>query len=348
MTNPVISLQNLNNELSATVAKFDLLSVVNSAQTAVTDFATAVETKLGTQINQVVGGFQALTQELDDVVPIVNGQIQLSSNLSAFGLNVGGLSVSLNVPAIDLGQSLAGFGAAASQVTGALENAAGVANKGIALLTENPVGLEIKNQVSNLNSDLQALTEDVVEGGFLVFAVTAAIPEAIANTLQKITNEPIEKITNALKEIAPGINGAIENINKVIGGVLKGFSIVQDFIGSVTGFINNTITALTQGLTGFINNVIESAVAPFQTVIDGVIADVEKVLPVDINFEIKANIEAGLTGKAAELLQPYTTLNINDIESKLLAIPTSLSGMLSNNAIKINISTPINIIGGNR
>lgn len=347
MTNPVISLQNLNNELTATVAKFDLLSVVNSAQTAVTDFATSIETKLGTQINQVVGGFQSLTQELDDVVPIVNGQIQLSSSISSFGLNVGGLSVSLNVPAIDLGQSLAGFSTAASQLTSGLENAAGVANKGIALLTENPAGLEIQKQVSDLNNDLQALTEDTMGGGFLEFAITAATPEAIANTLQKITGEPIEKITNAIKEIAPGINGAIDSINKVIGGALQGLSVVQDFIGSVTGFINNTLTSLTQGLTGLVNNVIESVVSPFQSVIDGLIADVEAVLPVDINFEIKANIEAGLTSEAAALLQPFTTLSIDQIEAELLTIPTTLSDMLTDSTLKISISTPINIIGSN-
>ena len=340
MTTPAISIQNLNSELASVTAKFDLLSVANTAQNAVVNFATAVETKLGTQVGQVVGGFQSLTQELDDVVSFVGGKpITLSVGVNA------STGLSLNVaPAQDLAASLSGFSQVASSLNAPLENASGVMNKGIALLAENPPGLNIKKETSASNSDLEALTEDTVEGGFLEFSVTAATPEAIAKTLNKVTNESVQAISSAISDIAPGIVGIASGIQSIIAPVLNGISLVSNLVNNVVGFISNTVQALTQGLTGFVNNLIESVAAPFQSVIDNITTGL--ALPFDINIELKGIIELGDIGRAAELLQGYSNIPISEIESKLLAIPTSLSSMLSNNKLQVSISTPVNIIGG--
>lgn len=342
MANPVIGIQNLNAELSSVNAKFDLLSVVNAGQTALGQYASAVETKLGTQIGQSVSGFQSLTQELDDVAPIVNGSVATSSTLSQLAQSTTGIGSSI-LPSETISGGLAGFGGAASQLNTGLENAAGVSNRGVALLAENPPGLEIQKQASGSNSDLESLTEDTMGGGFLQFAVTAATPEALANTLSKITGEPVNKITSALQDVAPGIVGSPELLQSTIGNVLQGKSIVEGFTSALSGFAAAALGSLTQGLTGVINNAIEVSAGPYRTALSGI----TKGLPIPdlVSLEVKTSIESGLVSKAAELLLPYSQLSVGEIEAQLLTIPTTLSEMVSNDNMKSSISTPVNTIG---
>ena len=331
MANPAISIQNLNGELANINSKFDLVSVVNESLNTVSQYASSVETKLGTQIGQVVGGFQSLTQELDNIIPSAANAVS-------------SVAQALIAPVETVGMALSSFGQLSSLLNNPLENSAGVTNKGLALLTENPPGMEIRKSTSNQNSALQALTEDdSVDGGFLEFAVTAATPEAIANTLQSITEYPASVISSAVETLAAGIVGATNLISSVIGSVLKGVNTFLGFIDKVTGFVNNAIQTLTQGLTGIVNNLIEAVVAPFQSVINTVVAAV--VIPIELTLNIKSLIETGFTSQAAELLSPFSDLGVIDIETQLLGIPTNLGSMIENTAAEFLITTPFNIIG---
>lgn len=330
MVNPAISIQNLNGELASINSKFDLVSVVNESLNTVSQYASSVETKLGTQIGQVVGGFQSLTQELDNIVPTAANAVT-------------GVAGALTNPVETVGMALSSFSQLSNLLNNPLENSAGVTNKGLALLTENPPGMEIRKSTSNQNTALQALTEDTVDGGFLEFTVTAATPEAIANTLQSITSYPANIISSAVETLAAGIVGAQNLISSVIGSVLKGVNTFFGFIDKVTGFISNAIQTLTQGLTGIVNNLIEAVVAPFQSVINTVVSAV--VIPIELTLNIKSLIETGFTSQAAELLSPFSDLGVLDIEAQLLNIPTTLGNMIENTAAQFLITTPFNTIG---
>lgn len=189
----------LNSSLGSLASATNLGSLLSSTFDIQSKLDAAISSKLGTQINQVLGGFQSITQELDAVGDFVSGS-------------------------------------------------------GIAMLVENPPGLDILKQASALNSDLEAITESTMGGGFLNVAITANTPEAIAKSLSAITNLPPTAMSDVLKEISPAIDSITSQIDGVLGQLNKGLSAFDGILGEISAFEQKLNSQLSGGLAGLLGN----------------------------------------------------------------------------------------------
>lgn len=136
----------------------------------------------------------------------------------------------------EIGQVLGGFTTVVQQVEGEISKLTDALPGGIALLTENPPGLEIKKPTPSTSSDLAALTEETIDGGFLNVDVTLGTPKAVAEALTRITDLPATAVKQAIDEVAPQINGVTDKISSVLADVEKSISVVSNLQGSFQQF----------------------------------------------------------------------------------------------------------------
>ena len=191
---------NLNLSLGSLTSASNLGSLLNSTFDVQAKLDAAITSKLGTEINQVIGGFQAITHEVDAAADFVSGS-------------------------------------------------------GIAMLVENPPGLDILKQASSLNSDLEAITESTMGGGFLNISITANTPEAIAKSLSAITNLPATAMSGVLQEISPAIDSITSQIDGVLGQIGKGLSAFDGITQEISAFEQKISSQFSAGLSGLLGNV---------------------------------------------------------------------------------------------
>ena len=191
---------NLNLSLRSLTSADNLGSLLTSTFDVQSKLDAAISSKLGTEINKVIGGFQAITQETDAAADFVSGS-------------------------------------------------------GIAMLVENPPGLDILKQASSVNSDLEAITESTMGGGFLNIAITANTPEAIAKSLSAITNLPATAMSGVLKEICPAIDSITSQIDGVLGQIGKGLSVFDGITSELSSFEQKINSQFSGGLSGLLGNV---------------------------------------------------------------------------------------------
>ena len=191
---------NLNLSLGSLTSAGNLGSLLTSTFDVQSKLDAAISSKLGTEINKVIGGFQAITQETDAAADFVSGS-------------------------------------------------------GIAMLVENPPGLDILKTASSVNSDLEAITESTMGGGFLNVAITANTPEAIAKSLSAITNLPATAMSGVLKEISPAIDSITSQIDNVLGQIGKGLSAFDGITSELSSFEQKINSQFSGGLSGLLGNV---------------------------------------------------------------------------------------------
>ena len=191
---------NLKLSLGSLTSAGNLGSLLTSTFDIQSKLDAAISSKLGTEINKVIGGFQAITQETDAAADFVSGS-------------------------------------------------------GIAMLVENPPGLDILKQASSVNSDLEAITESTMGGGFLNIAITANTPEAIAKSLSAITNLPATAMSGVLKEICPAIDSITSQIDGVLGQIGKGLSVFDGITSELSSFEQKINSQFSGGLSGLLGNV---------------------------------------------------------------------------------------------
>lgn len=216
---------NLNLTLGSLSSANNLGSLLSSTFDVQSKLDASITSKLGVQINQVLGGFQAITQETDVAADFVSGS-------------------------------------------------------GIAMLTENPPGLSIAKQPSSQNSDLEAITESTMGGGFLNISVTANTPEAIAKSLSAITNLPATAMAPVLQEITPSIDSFTSQINSVLSEITKGTSVFGGIVNEISTFEQKINQQISGGLSGLLSN----ASADFQASLPQLFSDVTQInsnIPVD-------------------------------------------------------------------
>lgn len=191
---------NLNLSLGSLTSASNLGSLLSSTFDVQSKLDAAISSKLGTEVNQVLGGFQAITQETDAAADFVSGS-------------------------------------------------------GIAMLVENPPGLDIQKTASSSNSDLEAITESTMGGGFLNISITANTPEAIAKSLSAITNLPATAMSGVLQEISPAIDSITSQIDGVLGQIGKGLSVFGGIANEISSFEQKINSQFSGGLSGLLGNV---------------------------------------------------------------------------------------------
>ena len=191
------------NGLNLSLGKLTSASSLGSLLTSTFDIQAkldaSITSRLGTQVNQVIGGFQAITQEAD-----VPGDF--------------------------------------------------VSNQGVAMLVENPPGLQIQKNASSQNADLEAITESTMGGGFLNITVTANTPEAISKALSDVANVPTTALNAVMQEISPAIDKVQSQINSVLSEIQRGFDVFAGALGEISAFEQKINQQLSGGLSGLLGN----------------------------------------------------------------------------------------------
>lgn len=241
---------NLNLSLGSLTSANNLGSLLNSTFDVQSKLDAAISSKLGTQINQILGGFQSITQEADAAADFVSGS-------------------------------------------------------GIAMLVENPPGLDILKQASSQNSDLEAITESTMGGGFLNIAITANTPEAIAKSLSSITNLPATAMSGVLKEISPAIDSITSQLDGVLNQIGKGLDAFGGIVNEISSFEQKISSQFPGGLSGLLGN----ASSDFQSSLPQLFSNVTEVgsnVPISsfsrdaITVNSSVHIQSILTGANRE------------------------------------------------
>jgi len=270
-------LRNINAELQNIADRFDFNAVAEKTFEAQQKLTAAVSTNLGKNVNEVINGFQSLTQEIDDTI----------------------------------------------------EDAPAVINRGIAMLVDDPGGIDIRSKLTSAAGDLQKLTETAVGGGMLKLAISAATPEALSKTLNAVSAAPLNKITDAVKQTMPAIPNVTDKIGTVLNEIERGLSITEDLTKQLNSFQTQLSGALNEGLQGVVNNVVEKVTGDYLETITGITAG--QLLPDALETQVKAFVQNKQLSEAATILQSFSNLSTTAITTTLGAIPTSLSQLLSAN-----------------
>ena len=292
-----INTDRISLELNGLAQRLNVRSVFDQTITSKSTQLASSASKLGLQVNQVLGGMQALTQELD----FPADELQSIASSAVSGLSGNGLPVG-----------------------------AGVVNRGIVMLADNPPGLTIKKATSSMNSDLEALTEESVEGGLLNNIITANTPVAISRALARTANVPVTRVQTALNEVLPQIPEITGQLTTVLGNVEKNLPIVNDLSKEITRFKTAMAAVVNPGgLTGVIANIINNLDGQVTASITKIVRNIDDVPQSDINAALLA-VQQGNIQLAGNILSRYSDLSTTELETQLAAININIAPVTSN------------------
>jgi N-acetyl-anhydromuramyl-L-alanine amidase AmpD len=232
----------------------------------------------------------------------------------------------------EINKTVAGFKALTEETDGA----ASIVDRGVALLVSDPPGLSITKTASASNADLISMTGDAnVSGGFLDFVITASTPEAISKALVDVTNQPIEVVSRSISSLS---NQSISQLQSSLSNVVKDIPVGTELLGQVNKFTSNILQFYNTTLTGNIKNIIETLNSGFDPVIREIIGSNQ--LPINLVESVIQLVEQGNVSAAADLLRPYSSLTVTQIEQLLQTVPVTVSDQVTNSTALQKATTP--------
>ena len=140
---PKVTINNLNQQLTSLTKRVNADQIVKAGSEAISSYQSVTSTKIGVNVNETVGGWQGLTQEVDN--------------------------------------------------TG--DGTSSVANKGLALLTDQPPG--VTNLITPLSGGTQNSIKSItgldaeIDAGLNTFVHALPTPEAVADSLATVSNSGV-------------------------------------------------------------------------------------------------------------------------------------------------------------
>jgi hypothetical protein len=250
---------------------------------------------------------------------------------------------------VNVNQNVAGWQSLTQEVDD-LDDGTSVSNKGLALLQDNPPGV---NLVTELNSGNQTALQSItgltseVNGGLNTIVHSLPTPEGVGSALNTVGNIPFDRLRPAMEEVSPSTlrglsaNSAIQNLTNQ--GVFNKFQNVLKVTNSpVESFLNT-------GFNQTIKDLIETTTNPVGFAIGQLTQDTGLIVPNDIRRRVALLIDQGDFLEAARLLKPFSNLELTTLETELSSINTTLGGLVNRfdpafNAFGVS-SAPIYSIG---
>ena len=277
VTVPTVNIRDLNSSLSSLSNRINLNGIQNAAATATSQLQAATTSALGVNVNDIVGGWQGLTEEVDDI------------------------------------------------------NITSVANRGIALLQENPPGLNLVNTFdAGAQSALQSITglqEEITEG---LNVVVASLPtaEGVGAALQNVSGKNLDEITDALSAVAPPSLQSLASSSAITQLTNSGLGIFNEFNSTVTAITSSFESYINQGFGQVIKDVIEATGSPISTVVDQLTQSSGIRVPESINRQLTSLLDQGDFLGGAELLNQFSDLDLTSLETELSGVRTSASALI--------------------
>lgn len=247
---------------------------------------------------------------------------------------------------ISAGTVSAGLESLTSEVDDLPEEATGVANKGLAIIADNPPGIQLTQELdTSAQSSLETITGVTAEISSAVSDVvfTLPTPEAVSDTFQTVANVTQDEVRTALSDLVP------ENLT--LPAELSESQIYQDFSRTITA-VNSSITNfLNQGFGQSIKDLIEATANPLDTFINSITTDGPLGLPKELKRDVIALIDAGNTLGAATIIAAYSDLSLEDIETQISGVSTNVESLINPYDPALDVfgtsSAPVYSIGEN-
>jgi hypothetical protein len=278
VTVPKVNINDLNSGLGSLANRVNINSIQNAAANTTSRLQAATTSTLGINVNDIVGGWQGLTAEADDV------------------------------------------------------NVTSVANRGIALLQENPPGLNLINTFDpGAQSDLQnitGLTNEMTEG---LNVVVAALPtaEGVGAALLNVSDKKFNELSSAISSLAPASLQSLASSSAISQLANNGLGIFNDFNSIVTTINSDFESYINQGFGQIIKDVIEATTSPIGFAIEQLTKDTGIRVSRSINLQVASLLDQGNFLGAAELLSQFSNLDIPTLETELSEISTNASDLIN-------------------
>lgn len=196
---------NLNLTLGKLNSPSSLGSLLDTTFDIQLQLDTAITSKLGTQVGQIIGGFQSLTQETDGFGDFVSGS--------------GIVMLAENPPGVQVQKQNSSLNADLSAITETDIACGGLL--AIAIGANNPEAMAkmVKGVVGNISATaLNQMIKEIAPG---IDAIQGKIDGVLAN-IENGINGALGGVNAALNEALGGVNAAIGQVNEAISGFLGG------------------------------------------------------------------------------------------------------------------------------
>jgi hypothetical protein len=303
---------------------------------------TSVTSRLGVQPGEVFGGFQALTSEIDDVVPQLNFSVP-----SQLVDRMGVAQMTSNVP----------------QLANKLTTSVGASSSDLAAITET----------SNIDTSMI----NVVISGTTPQAIAAALGEVIpksAAALGQATEVSVQEVKSVMEDIVDvniPFNEAItqaETARARITSIADQFAeevlpqlsfnsldnVVTQSISKSNKIVNTSLNAfnrltqtplaslnnIKQSFSGILPNIIENLAGSTSSIVSqlSTVNGVALTVPPEILNRVRSLIQQNNFNSAATAMSSFSDLPIEDIADRLRQVDVSLSGNLNTSPTAESIS----------
>jgi N-acetylmuramoyl-L-alanine amidase len=204
-----------------------------------------------------------------------------------------------------------------------------VVGKGMALLADNPPGVNLKQAISSVNidalKDLTGLVDEMKPGLNSVIA-SLPTPEAIGATLKGVSGLNLSELQDAMSSISPpnlsalAASASIKQLADIdFSGLTKGFS------KSVSTALGGVNTFLDKGFGQPLKDLVEATTGGLKSVVTSLTQDTGKLIPNDIQKQFAGLIDKSNALDASKLLEPFSNFDASSIETAISGISTKIS-----------------------
>jgi hypothetical protein len=270
------------------------------------------------QLNSSISAL-ANTTNFDE---IVTASTDAANNLAAATTTLLGVNVNENV---------AGWQSLTQEIDDA-ENGASVTNRGLALLQENPPGVNLTTPLSSgSRSALQSITglsgADEITEDLNVAVYSIPTPEGVGSSLSSVNNTPLDQLRSAIEAVSPSAIRSLSASSAI--KQLTNQSIFSDF-SNVLAINNSAINSfLNTGFDQILKDVIETTTSPVGFAIEQLREGNSRIIPNSVKRRVAFLVDQGEFLEAARLLQPFSNLTVTEIETELSTVDTSVSGLVN-------------------
>jgi hypothetical protein len=276
VTVPQINITDLNQTISSLSNRVNFDVIQTAANESITQLQAATSTTLGINVNEIVGGWQGLTEEVDNV------------------------------------------------------DITSVVNRGIALLQENPPGVNLVNTFdAGAQSALQSITglSSEITEGLNVVAASLPTPEGIGAALENLSDLNIDELSVAMQSIAPPNLQSLAATSAI--SQLTNSGIFNDFASTVSSVTSSLNSYLDQGFGQTVKDLIEASTQPVNFAITQLTQDTGIRVPRSINRQVASLLDQRDFRGAAQLLEGFSNLDVVSLETELSQVSTTASSLIN-------------------
>ena len=257
---------------------------------------------------------------------------------------------------LTVGKIDGGWKALTQENDGLVEADTTVVNKGVALLEENPQGVNLTNDFASGSSDaLKTITglSDDIKIGINSTVLAMPTPEAIASALQQQSGLALDKLSSAMESVAPNATKALSSSSVInqfastVDGLPSG--IFKDLETSTNNITSGLTKFFDQGFNQSIKDIIGATIDPIGYAIGQLTQDTGIIVPNETRKQVSALLDKKDYLTAANLLNGYSNLTAIQIETELSNIDTSVGSLVDQlNSVYANLgisTAPVYTIG---